>query len=326
MKPDAKRQSVNKLLNSLEARAFERVAKKLTRVNLRLKQVVYKPNEPIDHVIFPENAVLCLMTLMLNGDTIEAATVGREGASWISAAAGAPSMPCETIVVIEGTGLRLPIADLNRELKVNDHFLDVLTKYSHALLIASMRTSACHGLHELQERCARWILMTLDRVDSDRFAVTKEFLAQLLGTNRPTASVLVSTLEKAGILRMEGRWVTVADRHRLRPPANATTSSEKPTKSSVQTNHESQLGSERHTVRTVRLLTVFTGQPRAQSRLVGAWTAAYTRKLRRWSRSSDHTREPTACLAKLWTTGAIRRPSFFWSKITRQARRATLNS
>src|SRR5205814_1498827 len=130
-----------------------------------------------------------------------------------------PGMPSETMVGIEGTAWKWPIADLDRELKQNDHFLDVLTEYSHALLIASMRTSACNGLHGLQERCARWILMTLDRVDADRFAVTKEFLAQLLGTNRPTASVLVSTLEKAGILNVEGRWVTLADRNRLKEAA-----------------------------------------------------------------------------------------------------------
>ena len=215
MKP-AKRQSSNQLLDSLEPSAFERVAKNLRRVKLRQTEIVYKPNESIEFVLFPENSILSLMTLMSNGDTIEAATVGHEGASWISASVGAPSMPCETIVVIEGTALKLPIGDLDRELKENGHFRDVLTEYSHALLIASMRTSACHGLHGLQERCARWILMTLDRVDADRFAVTKEFLAQLLGTNRPTASVLVSVLEKAGILNVEGRWVTVADRDRLK--------------------------------------------------------------------------------------------------------------
>src|ERR1700687_1030521 len=130
MTSDIKRQSVNHLLNALEPDAFERVAKKLTRVKLRPKQVVYKPNEPIDHVLFPEDAVLCLLALMSNGDTIEAATVGREGASWISASVGAPSMPCETIVVIEGTALRLPIADLDHELKENGHFRDVLTEYS----------------------------------------------------------------------------------------------------------------------------------------------------------------------------------------------------
>jgi len=219
MKPDIKTRSVNHLINSLDPAAFERVSKKLKRVKLRTKEVVYKPNEPIDHVLFPENAVLCLMTVMSNGDTIEAATVGREGASWISASVGAPSMPCETIVVIEGTALRLPIADLDRELKENGHFRDILTEYSHALLIASMRTSACNGLHGLQQRCARWILMTLGRVDADGFIVTKEFLAQLLGTNRPTLSVLVSVLEKEGILNVKGRWVTVADRKRLKEAA-----------------------------------------------------------------------------------------------------------
>jgi CRP-like cAMP-binding protein len=211
--------SANQLLNALEPAAFERVAQKLTRVTLRQKEVVYKPEQPIDHILFPENAILCLMTLMSNGDTIEASTVGREGASWISASVGAPSMPCETIVVIEGTALRLPIADLDRELKENGHFRDVLTEYSHALLIASMRTAACNGLHGLQERCARWILTTLDRVGADRFAVTKDFLAQLMGTNRPMVSVMVSTLEKAGILNVEGRWVTLADRDRLEEAA-----------------------------------------------------------------------------------------------------------
>lgn len=215
MRPNTKKHSVNHLLNSLEPAAFERVAKKLTRVRLRPKEVVYKPDEPIHQVFFPENTVICLMTLMSNGDTIEAATVGREGASWISASVGAPSMPCETVVVIEGTALRLATADLDRELQENGQFRDILTEYSHALLIASMRTSACNGLHGLQERCARWILTTLDRVDTDRFAVTKEFLAQLLGTNRPTLSVLVSVLERAGILNVKRGWVTVADRNRL---------------------------------------------------------------------------------------------------------------
>ena len=219
MKPDVQRKSTNHLLNCLEPDAFERVSRKLTRVSLRPKEVVYQPDQPIEHILFPENTVLCLLTVMANGDTIESATVGREGASWISASVGAPSMPCETIVVIEGTALRLAVADLERELKDNDHFRHVLTEYSHALLIASMRTSACNGLHKLQERCARWILTTLDRVDTDRFAVTKEFLAQLLGTNRPTVSVMVSVLEKAGMLHVEGRWVTVADRQRLQEAA-----------------------------------------------------------------------------------------------------------
>ena len=147
MKSDIKRRSINQLLNSLKADEFERVAKRLKRVKLRPKEVVYKPNEPIDHVLFPETAVVCLMTVMSNGDTIEAATVGREGASWISASVGAPSMPCETIVVIEGTALKLPIADLDRELKENGHFRDVLTGIA--------RAADCLDAHIGLQRAAR---------------------------------------------------------------------------------------------------------------------------------------------------------------------------
>src|ERR1700733_13036683 len=219
MRPHSHPNTPNHLLKSLEPDAFDRVAKDLTRVKLRQKQVVYRPDQPIDHVFFPETSLLCLMTVMSNGDTIEAATVGREGASWISATVGAPSMPCETIVAIEGEALRLAIGDLARAVKQNSHFRDVLTEYSHALLIASMRTSACNGLHGLQERCARWILTTVDRVGSERFRVTREFLAQLLGTNRPLVSVMLSTLKEAGILRVDGHWVTVADRSRLKDAA-----------------------------------------------------------------------------------------------------------
>jgi len=216
MTPPTITKTANQLLSVLKPSDFSQVARKLARVKLRPKQIIYKPNAPLDYVYFPENTVLCLLTLMSNGDSIESATVGREGASWISASVGARSMPCETMAVHEGTALKLAVDDLDRELKENRPFRDVLTEYSHALLIASMRTSACNGLHGLQERCARWILTTLDRVDGGQFFITKEFLSQLMGTSRPMVSVTVAVFEKAGILNVEGRRVTVADRKRLK--------------------------------------------------------------------------------------------------------------
>jgi CRP-like cAMP-binding protein len=216
MTPPTITKTANQLLSVLQPSDFSQVARKLTRVKLRPKQIIYKPNAPLDYVYFPEDTVLCLLTLMSNGDSIESATVGREGASWISASVGARSMPCETMAVHEGTALKLAVDDLDRELKENRPFRDVLTEYSHALLIASMRTSACNGLHGLQERCARWMLTTLDRVDGGQFFITKEFLSQLLGTSRPMVSVTVAVFEKAGILNVEGRRVTVADRKRLK--------------------------------------------------------------------------------------------------------------
>jgi CRP-like cAMP-binding protein len=208
--------TANHLLSALKPSDFSQVARNLTRVRLRPKQVIYKPHAPLDYIYFPEDTVLCLLTMMSNGDSIESATVGREGASWISASVGALSMPCETMAVHDGTALKVAVEDLDRELRENKPFRDVLTEYSHALLIASMRTSACNGLHRLQQRCARWLLTTLDRVDGDQFFITKEFLAQLLGTSRPMVSVTVAVFEKAGILKVEGRRITVADRKRLK--------------------------------------------------------------------------------------------------------------
>src|SRR5436190_24222053 len=129
----------NKLLCLLEPPSYERLASKLTPTTLQTRQVLYRPEEPIRTVYFPDSTVICQMTVMKNGDTIETVTVGLEGASWISASIGAPSMPCETIVAIGGDAHALNIDDLDREMKENEHFRDLLTQYSHALLIHSMR-------------------------------------------------------------------------------------------------------------------------------------------------------------------------------------------
>jgi CRP-like cAMP-binding protein len=205
----------NRLLRALDNAAYARIAPKLKPVALRAKQVLYRPNEAIHQVYFPENAVICQMTVMSNGATLETATVGLEGASWISASIGAPSMPCETIVAIEGGAHALEIADLDTEMQQNEHFRDVLTKYSHALLIHSMRMTGCTGLHSLEQRCARWILTTLDRVSEDRFSITHEFLAMLLGAARPSVSLVIEEFQKRGILRLERGRLLIADRDQL---------------------------------------------------------------------------------------------------------------
>jgi CRP-like cAMP-binding protein len=206
---------VNRLLHSLREDAYQRVAPHLKSVELQARQILYKPNQAIHQVYFPETAVICLMTVMRDGDTLETATVGFEGASWISASIGAPSMPCETIVVIGGEALTLSIADLEREMKENEHFRDILTQYSHALLIHSMRMTGCTGLHTLSQRCARWILTTLDRVQEDRFSVTHEFMAMLLGSSRPSVSIVIEEFERQGILKTARGRVLLGDRTRL---------------------------------------------------------------------------------------------------------------
>jgi CRP-like cAMP-binding protein len=214
MKSDVHR-PFNKLLRLLKPPAYKRLAPKLKPATLHAKQVLYKPNQSIHTIYFPANAFICQMTDMNNGDTLETGTVGLEGASWISASIGAPSMPCETVVAIGGDAHALDIDDLDREMQENENFRDVLTQYSHALLIHSMRLTGCTGLHTLEQRCARWILMTLDRVSADRFSITHEFLAMLLGSSRPGVSTVVEQFERQGILKVERGRLLIGDRDQL---------------------------------------------------------------------------------------------------------------
>lgn len=207
--------SPNRLLRALKPAAYDRLSPKLKPISLRAKQVLYKANQPIGEVYFPETAVISQLTVMRNGDTLETATVGLEGASWISAHIGAPSMPCETVVAIGGEAQTLRIDDLSREMEENEHFADVLTKYSHALLVHSLRMTGCTGLHTLEQRCARWMLTTLDRVSTDRFSVTHEFLATLLGCSRPSASLVIEDFQHRGILKVERGRIIVIDRDAL---------------------------------------------------------------------------------------------------------------
>src|SRR5687768_11810473 len=214
MKADEGRPA-NKLLRLLEGPAFLRLAPKLKPAKLRARQILYRPEEPIHTIYFPDSAVICQMTVMPEGDTLETGTVGLEGASWISASIGAPSMPCETIVAIGGDAHALDIHDLDLEMRENEQFRDVLTQYSHALLIHSMRMTGCTGLHSLEQRCARWILTTLDRVSENRFSITHEFLAMLLGASRPSVSVVVEEFQRNGMLKLQRGRVLIGDRKQL---------------------------------------------------------------------------------------------------------------
>jgi CRP-like cAMP-binding protein len=213
MAPDSR--PANKLLRLLVPAAYQRVARHLAPATLNARAVLYTPNQPIHTIYFPNTAVICQMTVMSNGDTLETGTVGLEGASWISASIGAPSMPCETIVAIGGDVLALDIGDLDREMRENEPFRDVLTQYSHALLIHSMRLTGCTGLHSLEQRCARWILTTLDRVTADRFSITHEFLAMLLGASRPSVSLVIEDFQRRGMLREKRGRVLMGDRQKL---------------------------------------------------------------------------------------------------------------
>lgn len=205
----------NALLATMRADALERLSEKTFKVELESKQVIYRPEEAITHIYFPDSAVIAMLTMMEDGATIESATVGSEGASWISASLHSPSMPCQTTVAIGGTAFRVPSALVEQEIRRNGTFHNVLSAYSHALLIQTLRSTACNGLHSIEQRASRWMLTTLDRARTDAFEITHEFFGMLLGVRRASVSTLVEKMVKKGALEVSRGKIIVNNRTQL---------------------------------------------------------------------------------------------------------------
>ena len=209
------RVGMNQLLTHLDQEAELRLRPHLKTVNFQVQEILYRPEAHIRQIYFPATAVLCMLTVMADGRSIESATVGREGASWISASMGAPTMPCQTMVAIGGEGHLIDVHHVEDEIRQNGSFHQALTRYSHTLLIHALRTGSCNGLHSLRERCARWMLLTHDRVGSNEFPLTQEFLAQMLGVRRPSVTVVAGILQQAGFIRFRRGRITITDRRGL---------------------------------------------------------------------------------------------------------------
>lgn len=203
--------SANKLLASVSRDSAKHIAAGMEEVTLTSKQVLYQPGERITSVYFPTTAVVAHLTLMSDGHQIDSGTVGCEGATWITAV-GVPMMPCQTITAVAGRAIKVPLEMLRRVINEDQQFRERLMRYEHALLVHSMRSTACNGLHSVHQRTTRWLLSTLDRVQGSSFSVTQEFLAQLLGVGRPRISEVVGHFEGMGLLKVRRGEITVADR------------------------------------------------------------------------------------------------------------------
>lgn len=210
-KPSPQRIS-NRLLAALPSEGLERLREKFERVPLALREVLYNPDEPLGHVWFPLDGVVSLVSIMSDGATVETATVGNEGLVGLPVFLGVASLPGQAFVQVPGEALRLPVEDLRREVRDGRPLHSLLNRYTQTLFNQVAQSAACNRLHAIDERCARWLLMTHDRVSSDSFPLTQEFLAQMLGVRRPSVSTAASILQRAGFIRYRRGKITVLDR------------------------------------------------------------------------------------------------------------------
>lgn len=205
----------NRLLASLPNGEAERLRRHLTPVELAFKQLLYKARKPIEYVYFPTAGVASAVTYVQDGGAIEVATIGDEGMVGLSALMGPANSPTEVFVQVQGQGLRMPAAVLRHEAGPGSPLHEVLVKYLHAYLFQLSQAVACNGLHNVRERCCRWLLITHDRVHTNELPLTHEFLGIMLGVRRASVTDVLTPLQEEGLIRSRRGTITVLDRQRL---------------------------------------------------------------------------------------------------------------
>ena len=205
----------NRILAALPPDEFLRLAPHLTLSPLTYKHVITKAGEPIRDVCFPDSGVCSVVSVMRSGATAEVGTIGNEGVTGVALFFGDLSEPSESVIQVPGAGRMLPASVFQCELARRGPLHRLVGHYAHALMIQVMQSAACNALHSIEQRTCKWLLMTHDRVFTDEFLLTQEFLAMMLGVARPGVSAVAKKLSRAGLIRYSRGQVTVLDRKGL---------------------------------------------------------------------------------------------------------------
>ena len=188
-------------------------------VHLRTRQEIYNANAEIREAFFPIDSVLSVVARLENGQMIEVGTVGREGVSGIPLLLGSTTSANESYCQVPGMAISMPVALFTRLQEKNKRFRRSLDQYLQAYINLLGQLAACNRLHSVYERCARWLLMTHDRVRSDVLPLTHEYLGMMLGTHRSGVTIAAATLKAAGFIEYAQGRITILDRAGLEAAA-----------------------------------------------------------------------------------------------------------
>ena len=214
--PPADPRPKNKLLSCLPRADFARIRPHLRTVPVAARQILHPRNEPIREIFFPNGGVASVTAVMRDGAMVEIATIGDEGLVGINAFFGTAQMSGEAMMQVPDTTAEvMSVQAFRTELARRGAFYNCIELYSQGLVILMMQSTACMALHTVQERCCRWLLMTHDRIHRDDFLLSHEFLAMMLGSTRPTVTVVAGAIQKAGLIKYSHGRMTILDRRGL---------------------------------------------------------------------------------------------------------------
>ncbi len=210
--PDASRTAhQNRLLAALPQEDYAQLSPNLLPVTLEYKRLLYQANETIGFVYFIESGVASLVNTMVDGDAAEVGTIGNEGIVGLPVVFGDTQAPTSVYIQVAGAGLRMKAKVFREEMQRSASLRAALFRYAHAFFNQVAQSAACNTFHSLEQRCCRWLLMTHDRMQSNEFALTHEFLAMMLGVTRTGVTIAAGALQRAGLIRYTRGHVTILD-------------------------------------------------------------------------------------------------------------------
>jgi CRP-like cAMP-binding protein len=205
----------NKILLSVPDDEFHAIRPHLEFLRLPHHLSLYEPNQKIEFAYFPNHGMISLVVAIEDGRTVEVGVVGNEGFAGAGLVVGLKRSSVREQVQIAGDGFRIGLRGLHNVLPSAPHFQVALGRYAVLLGMQVAQTAACNRLHAIEQRLARWLLVTQDRVDAGLLPITHDFLATMLGTDRPTLSLAAAALQKKGILSYTRGALTILNRKAL---------------------------------------------------------------------------------------------------------------
>jgi CRP-like cAMP-binding protein len=205
----------NFLLASLPVDEFERVFAHLEPVELKLGKVLYESGDKLDYVYFPTTAIVSLLYIMENGATAEIGVVGNDGILGIALFMGGDTTPNRAVIQSAGYGLKMLAKDLMAEFSLGGKFHNLLLRYTQALITQISQTAVCNRLHSVEEQLCRWLLLSHDRLDSDKLVMTHDLISNMLGVRREGVTIAAQKLAAQKLITSVRGTMTIIDRQGL---------------------------------------------------------------------------------------------------------------
>jgi CRP-like cAMP-binding protein len=205
----------NHILAALPAPERDRLFPHLRPVEMPLGQAVYESGAALRHIYFPASCIISLLYVLEDGSSAEIAVVGNEGAIGVALFMGGETTPSRAIVQSAGVAYRLTGRRLKEEFKRHGEMLHVLLRYTQSLITQMAQTAVCNRHHSVHQQLCRWLLLSLDRLPSNKLVMTQELIANMLGVRREGVTEAAGKLQKLGVIRYSRGRITVLDRPKL---------------------------------------------------------------------------------------------------------------